>query len=303
MKELIVMPAGKHASRREKLQLYLLKYYTKHTAKAYLREIDIFLENNARAEKYVHAEIVNYMGGVRKRYKNPATLNRILAALKVYYEYLCNEGLRKDNPAKSIILRDKLSKDIQLQDLFTTEELEALMNRKEYHNNLGYRNKVMISILIYQGLKPKEMEALRLEDINLSEGSIYIRASPKTNSRTLSLKPNQILLFQHYITEIRVKLLKGNSSNSFIIGERGNPFTGEDLTKHVKRSFKKLYSPRKVNVMTIRQSVIANLLKQNNDLRIVQVFAGHKYPSTTERYKQNEVETLQTAVNKFHPIN
>jgi integrase/recombinase XerD len=43
-------------------------------------------------------------------------------------------------------------------------------------------------------------------------------------------------------------------------------------------------------------------LKQHNDLRIVQSFAGHKYPSTTERYKQNDIEALQQQIKKHHPI-
>jgi hypothetical protein len=38
-----------------------------------------------------------------------------------------------------------------------------------------------------------------------------------------------------------------------------------------------IYKPRKVNALTIRKSILTNLLKAGNDLRIVQVFAGHKY--------------------------
>jgi integrase/recombinase XerD len=53
---------------------------------------------------------------------------------------------------------------------------------------------------------------------------------------------------------------------------------------------------------TIRQSVITNLLKQGHDLSIVQSFAGHKYPSATQGYKQNEFETLKAEVNKYHPF-
>jgi integrase/recombinase XerD len=75
----------------------------------------------------------------------------------------------------------------------------------------------------------------------------------------------------------------------------------EDITKHIKRNYK-LYAPRNINAMTIRQSVIANLLKLNIDLRLVQVFAGHKYPSTTERYRQNNTEALKDALKKYHPF-
>lgn len=64
--------------------------------------------------------------------------------------------------------------------------------------------------------------------------------------------------------------------------------TAGDITKHIRRNYA-VYRPRKVNALTIRQSVIANLLKRDNDLRIVQVFGGHKYPSAKEKYKQTNL--------------
>lgn len=281
---------------------YLLKNYTKKTAKAYIREIEIYLTNNPKNKKYTYAEIINYIGVLRKKYSNSKTINRILSSIKAYYNYLCFEQIRKDNPTKSIRLRDQQNRDIQLQDLFSTEELETLLTaKKERYNKLDYRNKVLISLLIYQALKPNEIESLQVDEINLDEANIYIKPSAKNNSRTLGLKANQILMFKNYLEEIRPKLLQENETKSFIIGQRKEPMTAEDITKHIKRNYA-IYKPRNVNAMTIRQSVITNLLKQNNDLRIVQSFAGHKYPSTTEKYKQSNVEALQTALQIYHPI-
>ena len=285
-----------------KLNEYLQKHYTKKTAIAYQREIEIYISNNKKAEKFTYAEIVNYIGILRTKYTKSKTINRILSSIKAYYSYLCFIGTRKDNPTKSIRLRDKQSRDIQLQDLFTSEELEVLLTAKqERYTNLDYRNKVLMSLLIYQALKPNEIEALQCDEINLEEATIYIKSSAKNNSRKLALKANQILLFKKYLEEIRPKLIQDNETKSFIIGQRKEPMTAVDITKHIKRNYN-IYKPRKVNALTIRQSVITNLLKQNNDLRIVQTFAGHKYPSTTERYKQSNVEALQTALQIYHPI-
>jgi len=52
--------------------------------------------------------------------------------------------------------------------------------------------------------------------------------------------------------------------------------------------------------LAIRQSVIANLLKAGKDVRMVQVFAGHNSPMTTERYEQTGIEELTPAVMKYH---
>jgi integrase/recombinase XerD len=120
--------------------------------------------------------------------------------------------------------------------------------------------------------------------------------------RELFLKPNQVLLFYGYIRETRPRLLNGGASDQLLISHRGQPMPAEDITKHVKRSFAGLYPSRTVNAQTIRQSVIAHLLKQGHDLSVVQAFAGHKNPSTTERYRQSGIATLKAAVDKYHPI-
>jgi len=285
-----------------RLKDYLEEHYTPKTAAAYEREISAYLQNQQQAQKALHSDIANYMGTLRKRYNKPATLNRILCSIKAYYDYLHASGKRKDNPARSIRLRDKQSRDIQLQELFSPEELEKLLDRKERFTLLTYRNRVLTSLLIYQALLPTELENLHATDINLDEGSVYIKGTNKTASRELQLKPMQVMLFYDYLSQIRPKLLKGNENEKLLIGARGQPMGAEDITKHVKRSFKELYPGRKVNAMSIRQSVITNLLKAGNDLRIVQVFAGHKYPSTTEQYKQTNVEELKHQINLHHPI-
>lgn len=287
------------------LETYLQKRYTPQTAKAYQREIESYLQNYPAAAKALHADIVNYLGQLRQRYYNARTISRILSSIKAYYDFLSYTGKRKDNPAKSIRLRDKQSRDIQLQDLFTPEELESLLNRKERYNPLEYRNKVLMSFLIYQAVLPRELAGITTDDINLEQGTVYIRATTKTNARTLQLKPNQIMLLYHYINEVRLKLLKKTKNQetekALLISHRGNPETVSSLVSHVKR-MKHKFTGRTLNMQTIRQSVITNLLKSGHDLRVVQVFAGHKYPSTTEKYKQTNVEALQSAINQHHPI-
>lgn len=284
------------------LEQYLLSRYSRQTARAYGREIRIYRSNLYEADEAVYKDITGYIGLLRQRYSKPATISRIVASIKVYYDYLCSEGIRSDNPAGAIRLKDKQSRDVQLQDLFSMQELEGLMNRKERYGNLDHRNKVLISLLIYQGLHPREMEVITLQDIDLNAGSIYIQPTPKTNSRTLWLRPAQILLLHHYITQVRPKLLAQDESAALLIGIRGGLMKAQDITKHVKRSFKQTYPGRKVNAQTIRQSVVANLFKAGHDISVVQAFAGHKYPSATQRYRQQGTETLQAAVNRYHPF-
>jgi site-specific recombinase XerD len=58
----------------------------------------------------------------------------------------------------------------------------------------------------------------------------------------------------------------------------------------------------KYNPLKIRQSVIAHLLKENNDVRIVQEYAGHRNTSSTEAYKRTGLEELKASIEKLHPL-
>lgn len=281
------------------LEDYIKSRHTPATAKRYLRDIEIYKKATPQHLSATYNDIMNYIGKLRQRYSSPQNIRCILHGIKKYYTWLVFIKQRKDHPCKSINLKDKRN-EIQLQDLFTPEELEQLLHKKEKFKKLKLRNQAIISLLIYQGITTGELIAISLKNIDLEQGEIYIKASTKQTSRTLKLKPQQILLLHRYITEIRPKWIKKDIDNLFIT-IFGNQESGEQIS-YLVSTFKYLFPGRNLNPKTIRQSVITNLLKAGNDLRVVQVFAGHKYPSSTEKYKQTDVELLKSQLDKFHPL-
>lgn len=277
---------------------YLKERKAAGTVKRYLREIELFsfsIENISTAD---YTQIMDYIGKLRIKQKN---IMPSLCAIKMYYNYLIFIDKRDDNPAKSIRLRDKQRRDVQLQDLFSTEELALLLGRKERYAILKNRNLIIISLLIFQALTSGEIMNLELEDINLSATTIYVKSTQKSNARTLKLQSRQVFWLMNYLQIDRPKLLKTNTQK-LLISKSGTEEKGETIN-YVIECFKPLFPDRILNTKTIRQSVICNLLKAGTDLRIVQAFAGHKYPSSTERYKQTDLEELKNQVLKYHPLN
>lgn len=286
----------------------LKEYLNKHTASSttdrYIREINRFFVSAERkkldTKTATYSQIIAYIGERREQFQNSSSIGCTLHAIKHYYSYLAHIGERKDNPAKSILLRDKRSRQIQVQDLFTPEELERVLDRKERYLILKNRNLLVISLLIYQGLANREVKNLELSDIDLKEAKINIKATGKNNARVLKLNAKQMYFLMNYLNQDRPILLR-TESNKLIISSRGTPETGEGIFYIVETS-KYLFPTKNLNPVTIRQSVITNLLKAGNDLRIVQTFAGHKYPSATENYKQTHLEELKNQVLKHHPL-
>lgn len=282
------------------LEAYLAGRYTVATQGAYLREIHLYLAGHPQARDYHYREVMAYIGVCRKRYPNAATLHRILASVKVYYQYLCDSGVRSDHPARSIRLRDRRPRDVQLQDLFSAGELRSLLGRKGRYSVLEGRNEVILGLLIHQGLTVSEMTVLRPQDVLLEKGVLRVGATARTNARDLPLEAGQILLLDRYIRRERPRLLKGDTDR-LLVTKLGTAEKGEGI-HYLVSSLQGLFPGRPLTPTTIRQSVIAGWLKEGRDLRLVQLLAGHKYPSATERYQQSQVEELKAALLRHHPL-
>jgi len=281
---------------------YLLKAHSPETVKIYLRDIRIYLNymDQEKATRATYQDIMLYIDYLRKQYPNPRTINRMLYGVKAWYQWLLQSGRRQDHPCRYLKLRDAKQQDVQLQDLFTSSELGQLINRKERYHIMQIRNQVIISLLIYQALRLTEIERLRMQDVDLDAGTVYTGGMVKSLPRTLKLRSAQVMLFYRYIHEIRPRIIR-QDTDRLILNIRGRAVKGEDIN-YLIGTFKNYFPDRKLNARTIRQSVITNLLKEGKDLRVVQVFAGHKNPGSTERYRQSGLEELKAAVLRHHPL-
>jgi integrase/recombinase XerD len=283
------------------LEDYLKQNLQESSVKSYLYNIEKYKKNNKNADKYDYQKIMQYIEILRNNYK-PSTIKVRIGCIKKYYDYLIEINKRKDNPAKSIKLRDKTHNPIQLQDLLTEKDLENLLKpRKERYPFLEKRNQIIISLLVHQALRIGEIIQLKTEDVNLEKATIQINKTGVTNARILLLKAEQILLFYEYINQDRNKLITNRENhNALLLNKLGTPIKIDDIN-YLISTYQKEFS-KKLTTTTIRQSVITNLLAKNNDLRIVQHFAGHKSPDTTEKYKETGLNALKTAVEKLHPV-
>lgn len=294
------------------LKQYLESKYSKSTLNSNLYNIKRFTDYyDKRAETATYQDILHYIEYLRKNYDlHPKTLRHALYAVKIYFNYLLEIGIRKDHPCSELYLKDKINKQIPVDNLYSNKTLEIFFESYQIKRkkHLETRNKIIISLLIYQALTVNEITALEVSDIDLEACEVFIKGnsqitSKSPKSRTLPLQAKQVLLFYKYLTEDRNHLLKYNRNNPnetrFILGQYGETIHPHSISKIINENRSE---SEKIQPIKIRQSVIANLLKKENDTRIVQVFSGHKRASTTVQYKQTELEQLQNAVNNYHPI-
>lgn len=283
------------------IESYLKQNCTQKTASGYLFTINHFLKTNPKAKRYKYHNVVSYMDEVSQKQSNTQYRIRILSAIKKYYDYLVMAGMRSDHPCKRLTIKKANNQSVQVQDLFTSEELQLLLTRENRYQHLDTRNSVLLSLLIYQGLTSEELSRLEVKDIDMDNGTIYIKASTNQNRRTLELLSKQMLVFSKYISEVRPELLRC-TTDKLLLGKLGKPILVDSIHA-ITEPLKALFPDRNLNPRTIRMSVICNWLNEKKiPLERVQELAGHKWPGTTEKYIKVNSENERELINRFFPM-
>jgi integrase/recombinase XerD len=236
-----------------------------------------------------------------KGHKNANYRCLILSAIKKYYDYLLETGSREDHPCRTLHFRSMRNTRVIHQNLFSSAELELLLNRTERFPALKLRNQVIASILIYQGISLQEFENLKVHHVDLEGGKIFIKETRSLSRRHIELHPKQYEIFDKYFRESRKQLMK-TEIDALVITTRGTQSGKEDI-QYVVETFKYLFPDRNLTPESIRQSVISNWLNEKHyPLEQVQLMAGHKWISSTVKYRQTNIDVRREQINRFHPL-
>lgn len=259
-------------------------------------------------------DILNFIDYCREVGKSKRHINRILAAIREYYKFKKETEPNLINPALNLYLKGIKQK--LPANLIDFKELEKLYDNYPTTTNRDKRNKIILGLLIYQGVTTEELKQLEPNHLKLKEGKIYVPGNRRRNSRTLELKSCQILELNEYINEVRPTILqeiqkpkparkpnkidKAQLDNQLLISINGS----ENIKNSLLHMFKAIQkqNPEILHAKQIRASVITYWLK-NYNLRQVQYMAGHKYVSSTERYQLNNLDSLQEKIEQCHPLN
>lgn len=301
------------------------KELSKTTAEMYhyhTMEFIAFLDkDNTEPENCTEKEIMLYLSELQKKEVSNITKKLRLYALKHFFEYQIENNQRNDNPAKRIKIQAVRKQRIyqiltaqELQHLYESYEVPTEDDKRSHHNWFhSYkisreRNKVILGLLVNQGITTAEVKRILVDDLDLRKGEIDIRGGRIGTDRTLELKSHQIIDLMEYQYKTRTELLKFQKEETkqlFLSTPSSGKTTVEksstlNIWKHLTNDLR-AHNPKVVNFKQVRASVITNWLKQYN-LRQVQYRAGHRHIYSTEEYLINDIEDLQTEIDKFHPL-
>lgn len=279
------------------------------TIKSYIKHIEKLEQwcgaKRIKTDTIKYQELMQYIA-MLKTTNGPDSVNNQLTAIRHYMNHLMEKGTLADNVAEGIKVRGSTRKVLQnilspdeLEDLYYSYETDDHKKTSFYFRATGKRNKVIVGLLVYQGLLSNNFLRIKVGDVNLSRGTIYIASTRRNAARKIPLKPWQIMAMKEYIEETLPIVQK----HIGVYDDRLFPLKTEQFNVLLFPIFKKLksYNRKVTNNNHIRSSVIVNWLKRYN-IREVQELAGHRHICSTESYKQDDLENLQKVIENFHPL-
>lgn len=244
-----------------------------------------------------YTELLEYVQHLKETNLQVQTINLRLNSIRQYYEFLKSEGICEVNPAKRLFIKGTIKRVVV--NPLTYSELEKL-----YHDYAAYadkkntfsgvhrraieKNKVMLSLMIWQGLHSGELKRLRVDHIKLTSGVIDTPGGARSNGRQLTLSPAQIIIMNNYLQSLPK--------------EQQTVFVG-NVNQQVKWMMNELtgINPQVKNAGHIRASVVLHWMKVY-DKRQVQYMIGHKHIGSTEKYELQQLDTLTDQLQRYHPF-
>lgn len=270
------------------------KQYSAATISTYEKHLQSFTgwlgKENLHADAVGYGELLGFIGWLQTGERCTKTVSMILGVVRHYYDYRVAGGQCGHNPAAGVFIKGMVRR--LPGSTLTLQELEELYALYRVQLCASLESRVLLGLLVFQGLTVREIRRLETTDIRLKDGTINIRGGRCYNGRRLKLDAAQVKLLDLLIRQPdtpsmrRQRLINVNSISHQV----------QRLLKVLKR-----LNPAITNAHQIRGSVIAGWLKQYN-LRQVQYMAGHKYASSTQRYQTSHLEALQMQLQQHHPL-
>ncbi len=229
---------------------------------------------------------------------NARSQSRLISGLRSFFSYLIFEDYRTSNPLE-LIESPKIGR--KLPDTLSEDEIDAIINAIDLSKPEGERNRAMLETLYGCGLRVSELTNLKISDLFFEEGFIKVTGKGDKQRFVPIIGVTQKYI-NIYRKDIRNHLnIQAGHEDTLFLNRRGKQLTRAMIFTIIKQLAEKIGLKKKISPHTFRHSFATHLLKNDADLRSIQLMLGHESITTTEIYVHLDKSHLTEVVEKYHP--
>jgi integrase/recombinase XerD len=253
------------------------------------------------------SDLLEFIQQQNRKY-SPATVSRRIAAVRMFYKYLCMENHGLEDPSSAL---ERPGAWQRLPRILSPDEVERLLaapevafrnlKKKSRHARALYqRDSAVLETLYATGCRASEVSSLKMEALSLQAG--YIRPTGKgARERVVPLGAKARSAIEIYLEKAREFLSGQRQTPWLFLSRSGRQLDRTRVWAIVKRYLQVAGIDKQASTHTLRHSFATHMLQGGANLRAIQEMLGHASPVTTQIYTHLDRRDLIEAHHKFHP--
>jgi site-specific recombinase XerD len=251
------------------------------------------------------SHVLAWRADLEKQQLAGATIRRKLAALASLYEYLCNCNAVPHNPVKGVRRPNVESQEGKTPAL-SDAQARALLDAPSQDTLKGLRDRAILSVLLFHGLRREELTTLKVKDFGQQRrGVMHMLVHGKGGKqRFLPLHPETQWLVARYLEQ--AGHAKDKDGALFrAVGKGGISGSALGLSPGaVYSQVVKLYMEQlgivgeNMGPHALRCTAATSALENDADISQVQAWLGHSNISTTKVYDRRDAKPQQSPTFK-----
>lgn len=242
-----------------------------------------FINNNKRNINYENIEKFKEFLVIDKSYSK-TSVYLYVRALESFLSFLGYDEFSRLKPPK---------RPQRVPVYLSESDVKAMISNAE-----NLRDRLIIKILAYTGIRVSELCNIKYTDIDLTRMTVKIRSGKGDKDRIVLFREEILGDLNEYIHDLRSKYQK---LNFLFPTKKSNHISPISVERIIRRVARKSGIEKKVTPHVLRHTFATTLLRNGADIRIIQVLLGHSNISTTQIYTHVDSNDLRKNYEKFAP--
>lgn len=224
-----------------------------------------------------------------------STINKKINSLKVYNDFLRTEGIVSESFIQ--LKRDRIKiadGSEEAVDALSEEQVEKLLFYVEDRRKVTLRNKLIVYLLLYTGVRVSELVGIQIADIDFLTSTLKVTGKGGKR-REIGLRQDVLYLIRQYMKEERSESVFRDSPY-LLLSQRAGKMHRDAVRGWLAKISKELGF--KLHPHLFRHTFCTRLLKRGVDLTTVSKLAGHSTVNMTAKYyiqttRQEKLDAVQ----------
>ncbi|WP_040048296.1 tyrosine-type recombinase/integrase [Bacillus thermotolerans] len=240
---------------------------------------------------------VKYKERLMKEGYAVSTINKKINSLKVYNDFLRTKGVISESFIQ--LKRDRIKIAAGSEDdvaALSEEQVEQLLFYVENRSKVSARNKLIIYLLLYTGVRVSELVGIKIADVDFLTSQLTV-IGKGGKRREIGLRQDVLQLIKDYMNEERSES-NFRHSDYLLVSQRAEKMHRDAVRDWLAKISKELGF--KLHPHLFRHTFCTRLLKKGVDLTTVSKLAGYPSLNMTARfYVQTIKRTLAQSQGSF----